>query len=185
MKCPQIAIALSFVLASALANAQNNAQPNAQTKPALKVGLMLPASGTFASLGTVIENGFRLLVNEQGGKLSGREIEFVKVDDESDPSKATLNKSPTARASPLRAVCGVENPRHSPGYDCGFRLAAHPEPGRAYSRGLIQRRLRVHKFLSVVKLGAKKYSPPRMVTKPRKSRPCAGLVASSQPSCHW
>ena len=40
----------------------------AQTKPALKVGLMLPASGTFASLGTAIENGFRLLVNEQGGK---------------------------------------------------------------------------------------------------------------------
>ena len=28
---------------------------------------------------------------EQGGKLSGREIEFVKVDDESDPSKATDN----------------------------------------------------------------------------------------------
>ena len=58
-----------------------------------------------------------------------------------DPrTKATLNKSPTARASPLRAVCGVENPRHSPGYDCGFRLAAHPEPGRTHSRGLIQRR---------------------------------------------
>ena len=87
MKCPQIAIAVSFVLASSLANAQTNAQ----TKPAVKVGLMLPASGTFASLGTAIENGFRLLVNEQGGKLSGREIEFVKVDDESDPSKATDN----------------------------------------------------------------------------------------------
>ena len=87
MKCPQIAIAIaiavSFVLASSLASAQ--------TKPAVKVGLMLPASGTFASLGTAIENGFRLLVNEQGGKLSGREIEFVKVDDESDPSKATDN----------------------------------------------------------------------------------------------
>ena len=57
--------------------------------------------------------------------------------------RATLNKSLAARASPLRAVRGVENPRHSPGYECGFRLAAHPEPGRAYSRGLIQRRLRL------------------------------------------
>ena len=55
-------------------------------------------------------------------------------------TKATQNKSLAARASPLRAVCGVENPRHSPGYDCGFRLAANPEPGRAHSRGLIQRR---------------------------------------------
>ena len=35
----------------------------------LKVGLMLPYTGTFAALGTAIENGFRLYVAEQGGKL--------------------------------------------------------------------------------------------------------------------
>ncbi len=64
---------------------------HAQASPKLKVGLMLPYTGTFAALGNAIENGFRLYVAEQGGKLSGREIEFVKVDDESDPSKATDN----------------------------------------------------------------------------------------------
>ncbi|WP_114971994.1 ABC transporter substrate-binding protein [Rhodoferax ferrireducens] len=64
---------------------------HAQGLPKLKVGLMLPYTGTFAALGNAIENGFRLHVAEQGGKLSGREIEFVKVDDESDPSKATDN----------------------------------------------------------------------------------------------
>ncbi|MEO8120297.1 MAG: ABC transporter substrate-binding protein [Rhodoferax sp.] len=64
---------------------------HAQGAPKLKVGLMLPYTGTFAALGNAIENGFRLHVAEQGGKLSGREIEFVKVDDESDPSKATDN----------------------------------------------------------------------------------------------
>jgi branched-chain amino acid transport system substrate-binding protein len=63
----------------------------AQGLPKLKVGLMLPYTGTFAALGNAIENGFRLHVAEQGGKLAGREIEFVKVDDESDPSKATDN----------------------------------------------------------------------------------------------
>ena len=63
----------------------------AQTTAKLKVGLMLPYTGTFASLGTAIENGFKLYVAENGGKLSGREVEFVKVDDESDPSKATDN----------------------------------------------------------------------------------------------
>ncbi|MGA1296545.1 MAG: ABC transporter substrate-binding protein, partial [Burkholderiaceae bacterium] len=57
----------------------------------LKVGLMLPYTGTFAALGTAIENGFRLHLNEQGGKLGGREVELVKVDDESDPAKATDN----------------------------------------------------------------------------------------------
>lgn len=63
----------------------------AQGLPKLKVGLMLPYTGTFAALGTAIENGFRLQVAEQGGKLGGRELEFFKVDDESDPSKATDN----------------------------------------------------------------------------------------------
>ncbi len=64
----------------------------AQAQPAkLKVGLMLPYTGTYAALGNAIENGFRLYVSEQGGKLGGREIEFFKVDDESDPSKATDN----------------------------------------------------------------------------------------------
>jgi branched-chain amino acid transport system substrate-binding protein len=63
----------------------------AQTPAKLKVGLMLPYTGTFASLGTAIENGFRLYVTENGGKLGGREIEFFRVDDESDPSKATDN----------------------------------------------------------------------------------------------
>jgi branched-chain amino acid transport system substrate-binding protein len=57
----------------------------------LKVGLMLPYTGTFAALGTAIENGFRLHVAENGGKLAGREIEFVRVDDESDPAKASDN----------------------------------------------------------------------------------------------
>lgn len=64
---------------------------SAQTQPKLKVGLMLPYTGTYASLGTAIENGFKQYVAEQGGKLGGREIEFVKVDDASDPSKATDN----------------------------------------------------------------------------------------------
>jgi branched-chain amino acid transport system substrate-binding protein len=63
----------------------------AQATAKLKVGLMLPATGTFAGPGTAIENGFKLYVNEQGGKLGGREVEFFKVDDESDPSKAIDN----------------------------------------------------------------------------------------------
>jgi len=57
----------------------------------LKVGLMLPYSGTYAAIGTAIENGFKLYVQEQGGKLGGRDIQYFKVDDESEPSKATDN----------------------------------------------------------------------------------------------
>ncbi len=79
------------VIAAALALAMPVAMAQAQAPGKLRVGLMLPATGTFAALGTAIENGFRLYLTETGGKLGGREVEFFKVDDESDPSKAIDN----------------------------------------------------------------------------------------------
>ncbi len=57
----------------------------------IRLGLMLPYTGTYAQLGTAIENGLRLALEQAGGKLGGREFEFFKVDDESDPAKATDN----------------------------------------------------------------------------------------------
>lgn len=62
----------------------------AQTAP-LKVGLMLPYTGTFAKLGQFIDDGFKLYLEQHGGKLGGREIAFVQVDDESKPEAATDN----------------------------------------------------------------------------------------------
>ncbi len=56
---------------------------------ALKVGLLLPASGTFAPLGEAIRRGAELYVKEKGGSLAGRAIEFTALDDESAPPKAT------------------------------------------------------------------------------------------------
>ena len=73
----------------------------------LKVGLMLPATGTFAALGTAIENGFRLHVQELGGKLGGREIQYFKVDDESDPSKATDNVNKLIRRDQVDVIVGT------------------------------------------------------------------------------
>ena len=57
----------------------------------IRIGLMLPYTGTYAQLGVAIENGLRLAIDENGGKIGGREVEFFKVDDESDPAKATDN----------------------------------------------------------------------------------------------
>ncbi|HRQ46468.1 MAG TPA: ABC transporter substrate-binding protein, partial [Rhodocyclaceae bacterium] len=62
-----------------------------QAADPIKVGMMLPATGTFAALGTAIDNAFKLYVEEQGGKLAGRDIQYFFVDDESDPAKATEN----------------------------------------------------------------------------------------------
>jgi len=87
MNMPQIS--RRALIAAAVSLAMPVAMAQAPAK--LKVGLMLPATGTFAGPGTAIENGFKLFVNEQGGKLGGRVVEFFKVDDESDPSKAIDN----------------------------------------------------------------------------------------------
>src|SRR5215470_6999504 len=57
----------------------------------LKIGLLLPYSGTYAALGHNITDAMKLAASEHGGKLGGREVEWVAVDDESDPAKAPAN----------------------------------------------------------------------------------------------
>jgi branched-chain amino acid transport system substrate-binding protein len=91
--------AAAALLGSHAALAQNTAK--------LKVGLMLPYTGTFAALGNAIENGFKLYVTEQGGKLGGREIEYVKVDDESDPAKATDNVNKLIKRDNVDVIVGT------------------------------------------------------------------------------
>lgn len=96
-----------LTLAAALLALPLFAPAQTQAQGPVKVGLMLPYSGTFAALGAAIENGFKLYVAEQGGKLAGREIEFVKVDDESDPSKATDNVNKLIKRDNVDVLVGT------------------------------------------------------------------------------
>jgi branched-chain amino acid transport system substrate-binding protein len=73
----------------------------------IRVGMMLPNTGTFAQLGVAIENGFRMALNEQGGKLGGREVEFFKVDDESDPSKGVENATKLVQRDKVDVLVGT------------------------------------------------------------------------------
>jgi len=57
----------------------------------VKLGLMLPYTGTYAALGKNIDDALRLAISERGGKLGGREVEYVVVDDESEPAKGAEN----------------------------------------------------------------------------------------------
>jgi branched-chain amino acid transport system substrate-binding protein len=79
---------------------------HAQGQPPIRVGLMLPATGTYAALGTMIENGFKLYVQEQDGKLGGREIQYFKVDDESEPAKATDNVNKLIKRDAVDVLVG-------------------------------------------------------------------------------
>ena len=77
-------IALSLALATAGIGGAHAADK-------VKVGFMLPYTGTYAALGNAITNGFKQFVDENGGKLGGMEVEYYTVDDESNPAKATEN----------------------------------------------------------------------------------------------
>jgi branched-chain amino acid transport system substrate-binding protein len=73
----------------------------------VRVGLMLPYTGTFAQLGVAIENGLRMAINEQGGKLGGRDVEFFKVDDESNPAKGVENATKLVQGDKVDVLIGT------------------------------------------------------------------------------
>lgn len=73
----------------------------------LKLGLMLPFSGTFAALGENIAAAVDLYLKEQGGRLGGRAVTIVKVDDESDPSKAPANANRLLGREQVDAMIGT------------------------------------------------------------------------------
>src|SRR3954465_4223550 len=81
--------------------------PAASAQQKIKVGLMLPYTGTYAALGTAITNGFKLAISEAGGKLGGREIEYFTVDDESDPAKAPDNANKLIKRDQVDVLIGT------------------------------------------------------------------------------
>jgi branched-chain amino acid transport system substrate-binding protein len=79
---------------------------SAQQEP-IKIGLMLPSSGTFADLGKQITLGFKLAVAEKGGKLAGRDVVYITLDDESDPAKANENASKLIKRDRVDVLVGT------------------------------------------------------------------------------
>ena len=79
------------LLGAAAASSLLSGRLFAATKAKLRIGLLLPYSGTYAALGNNITDAMKLAAREHGNKLGGREIDWVAVDDESDPAKAPAN----------------------------------------------------------------------------------------------
>ncbi len=92
--------------AAAVASAVPTGWAIAQAKP-LKVGLMLPYSGTFAKLGENITFAVELLIAEKGGKLGGREVQIIKLDDESKPENAPQNADRMVKRDAVDVLIGT------------------------------------------------------------------------------
>jgi branched-chain amino acid transport system substrate-binding protein len=96
--------AAALVAAAGVMLAGEPAQAQQQGK--LKVGLMLPYTGTYAALGTSITNAFKLAIDEKGGKVGGRDVEYFTVDDESDPAKAPENANKLIKRDQVDVLVG-------------------------------------------------------------------------------
>ena len=76
----------------------------------IKIGLLLPYSGTYAQLGEAITRAMELYLKQHGGELADREIVFVKVDDELSPPKAAENTTKLVEGEKVDILTG---PVHS------------------------------------------------------------------------
>src|SRR6478609_10464036 len=54
----------------------------------VKIGVIVTLSGPAAALGQQVRDGFALAIKDLGGKMGGRDVEVVAVDDELKPDVA-------------------------------------------------------------------------------------------------
>jgi branched-chain amino acid transport system substrate-binding protein len=77
----RVIVAIALILTALVGTRCAEAQ-----KGPLRVGLLLPVTGVQAANGKDMVNGFQLFLDEQGGKLAGREVKLIIEDDESKPA---------------------------------------------------------------------------------------------------
>src|SRR6476659_2453302 len=78
LKLAGMAVLLSMVAGAAVAQEK------------LKIGVIVTTSGPPAALGAQVRDGFVLGVQGLGGKMGGREVEIINVDDELKPDGAVV-----------------------------------------------------------------------------------------------
>lgn len=76
----------------------------------VKIGILLPYSGTYAMLGNSITDALKLRIDQEGGKLGGREVEFVQVDSQMSVPNAPQN---TKKLADKEKVDFLVGPVHS------------------------------------------------------------------------
>ena len=78
---------------------------------------MLPYSGTYARLGFNIENGFMLSLENFNFDSNIIKFEFIRLDDESNPSKAAENVNKLINKDKVDVIIGTV---HSSGVAMGM-----------------------------------------------------------------
>lgn len=92
---------------AAIAGATLPARPAIAQGAPLRLGLMLPFSGTFAALGENIAAAIELHLAERQGRMGGRPVTIIRLDDESNPANAVQNANRLIGRERAEAVIGT------------------------------------------------------------------------------
>lgn len=101
-------LALTLAACSGGALGGGESPPGTATGP-IKIGLLVPQSGVYKSLGDDMKAGFELYLKEKGNKLGGREVQVILADEgeTADSGKAAADK--LVKQDKVVAVTGVVN----------------------------------------------------------------------------
>lgn len=101
-------LVLCFVLAGILAIAGCGPQKVDESKSVYKIGAVLSLSGPASPLGTPEERSLKMLEEEMnaGAGVDGHKVEFIIVDDESDPAKAAAAIAKLINQEKVAAIIG-------------------------------------------------------------------------------
>src|SRR5919204_790140 len=72
----------------------------------LKIGLFVPLTGPLAANGKEMENGFKLLLDEQRGRLGGREVQLTVEDTEGKPATALTKARSLVESQGVHVLVG-------------------------------------------------------------------------------
>ncbi|CAM5638010.1 ABC transporter substrate-binding protein [Streptomyces avidinii] len=104
-----IAASAALLLATATACGGSSLGSGGESKQSgpVKIGLLVPQSGTYKALGDDMKQGFELYVAQHGGKLGGRDVRIVVADEgeTADSGKAAAEK--LVKQDRVLAVSGV------------------------------------------------------------------------------
>ena len=100
---------LALALLALVALALVVAGPGVAQKGPIKIGFITSQSGPLAANGRDMINGLELYLEEQGGKLAGREVKLIVEDDEGKPATGLTKVRGLvvlARQSTVQALLG-------------------------------------------------------------------------------
>ena len=82
---------------------------DAKSGDEVKIGLLVPTSGVYAPLGADMSNGFKLYLDQHGGRLGGHKIKVVNADEGEGPQTGVPAAQKLVTQDHSTVVVGVVN----------------------------------------------------------------------------